>query len=583
MKTKLVNKPIHNNFVNELLKERGLTDEELNYFLNVPDDSALQDPTALDNIDEACQMFDKMINLGADDRICLVVDCDVDGFTSAAIFMKYYRHYNEDTNVMPIFHEGKGHGLADTYDTIVDAYNDYPNIKFVVLPDAGSNDYEYHEKLGEMGIYSLMLDHHIVEEDTKFSDYAVIVNNQPSKNYVNKDLCGAGVTWQFCRYCDRIYGKEFANQYMDLAALGIISDMMSMLSLENRYIVHTGLQNINNYYFQTICAKQSFSMGGKVNPTTVAFYVTPLINSLMRVGTMDEKKRCFLAFVDGHQMVECHKRGAAGTYEEVAVESTRECVNARSKQNRILDKVVEELEIKIAKYDLLENKILTVVLEDEDFPAELNGLCAMKLAAKYKRPTIVARLNNEGYIRGSSRGLNESALKSFKDFMNKSTLFEYTAGHDNACGISIAQANLDSFNDYANAELADVDFGESWYEINFERIAADTDIKDLIYDITGHEDIWGQGNPEPLIHIKDINITKNDVQIMGKNADTVKITKFGIAYMKFHAKEFIEELGKYPEVKLEVVGRANLNEWMGNFTSQIFISNYQIENDSLGF
>ena len=118
MKTKLVNKPIHNNFVNELLKERGLTDEELDYFLNVPDDSALQDPTALDNIDEACQMFDKMINLGADDRICLIVDCDVDGFTSAAIFMKYYRHYNEDTNVMPIFHEGKGHGLADTYETM---------------------------------------------------------------------------------------------------------------------------------------------------------------------------------------------------------------------------------------------------------------------------------------------------------------------------------------------------------------------------------------------------------------------------------------------------------------------------------
>lgn len=584
MKTKLVNKVIHGNFVNELLKERGLTDEELDYFLNVPDDSALQDPTALDNIDEACAMFDKMINLGADDRICLVVDCDVDGFTSAAIFMKYYRHYNEETNIMPIFHEGKGHGLADTYETIVDAYNDYPNIKFVVLPDAGSNDYEYHEKLGEMGIHSLMLDHHIVEEDTKFSDYAVIVNNQSSKNYVNKDLCGAGVTWQFCRYCDRIYEKEFANQYMDLAALGIISDMMSMLSLENRYIVHTGLQNINNYYFQTICAKQSFSMGGKVNPTTVAFYVTPLINSLMRVGTMDEKKRCFLAFVDGHQMVECHKRGAAGTYEEVAIESTRECVNARSKQNRILDKVVEELEIKIAKYDLLENKILTVVLEDEDFPAELNGLCAMKLAAKYKRPTIVARLNNEGYIRGSSRGLNESALKSFKDFMNQSTLFEYTAGHDNACGISIAQANLDSFNDYANTELADVDFGENWYEVNFERFAAESDMTFLISDIAEHEDIFGQGNPEPLIHVTDINVNKSDLAIIGKNADTVRIEKFGITYLKFHAKDMIEELKQYDfPIKLEVVGKANMNEWGGYYTPQIFINDYQISDNTLGF
>jgi hypothetical protein len=53
--------------------------------------------------------------------------------------------------------------------------------------------------------------------------------------------------------------------------------------------------------------------------------------------------------------------------------------------------------------------------------------------------------------------------------------------------------------------------------------------------------------------------------------------------MKFHAKEMLEELAKYNEVKLEVVGRANLNEWMGHYTSQIFISNYQIEDGSLGF
>ena len=86
-----------------------------------------------------------------------------------------------------------------------------------------------------------------------------------------------------------------------------------------------------------------------------------------------------------------------------------------------------------------------------------------------------------------------------------------------------------------------------------------------------------------MIHIKDINITSKDVQIMGKNSDTVKIEKFGVTYIKFHAKDFINELAKYDSIKLEVVGRANLNEWMGNFTPQIFITNYQIEDGSLGF
>ena len=68
------------------------------------------------------------------------------------------------------------------------------------------------------------------------------------------------------------------------------------------------------------------------------------------------------------------------------------------------------------RYSLLlyENKGLSVV--------------AMQLSAKYKKPTIIARLNNEGYVRGSSRGINNSELESFKDFMDSTGLFEYTAG-----------------------------------------------------------------------------------------------------------------------------------------------------------
>ena len=58
--------------------------------------------------------------------------------------------------------------------------------------------------------------------------------------------------------------------------------------------------------------------------------------------------------------------------------------------------MVAELEQKIFKYDLLENKILFVRLdEDYDYPQEVTGLAAMKLAAKYKRPTILSRKNDE--------------------------------------------------------------------------------------------------------------------------------------------------------------------------------------------
>ena len=376
MRCKLVNKDIRENYTNELLMERGLSPEELDYFLNVPDNSYLEDPILLDYLGQAWALFKNMIEADEHQTITVVVDSDVDGFTSAAIFIQYLRKFNKEVNIVPILHKGKGHGLSDTYEEVLETYPTY-----IILPDAGSNDYEYMEKIvssreeGDIIPQFLILDHHIVEPDTKFSSHAVIVNNQLSDDYKNKDLCGAGVTWQFCRYVDRCEGTNYADEFIDLAALGLISDMMSMLSLENRYIVHTGLANIKNYFFKALCEKQSFSMGGKVNPISVAFYITPLINAMIRAGAEDEKQRCFQAFIDGHAMVESHKRGAKGTYEEVAIESARECTNARAKQNRILDKAVEELEIKIAKHDLLSNKVLFVRLEEDDqFPPELNGL-----------------------------------------------------------------------------------------------------------------------------------------------------------------------------------------------------------------
>ena len=358
-------------------------------------------------------------------KIALIQDCDVDGITSASIIYLYLKEIKSNIEINYYIHNGKQHGLSDTYEKIIDN----APYDLCIIPDAGSNDYEYIEKLGEIGIQTLVLDHHIIEENTKISKYCIIVNNQASRKYHNKDLSGAGVTYQFCRALDNYLGRNEAYKYIDLAALGICADMMSALSEENQYFWHEGFTHINNFFFKTLCEKQEYSMGGKINPTTVAFYIVPMINAMIRVGTMDEKDRLFRAFINGEELVPSGKRGAKGTMEKVAIESARECTNAKVHQDKRKNEIVERLEIKIAKNDLLENKILFIRLDDDDdFPAELNGLVAMQLASKYNRPTIVARLNDEGYIRGSARGLNQSELASFKTFLNDTDLFEYTMG-----------------------------------------------------------------------------------------------------------------------------------------------------------
>ena len=45
----------------------------------------------------------------------------------------------------------------------------------------------------------------------------------------------------------------------------------------------------------------------------------------------------------------------------------------------------------------------------------------------------------------------------------------------------------------------------------------------------------------------------------------------------------IEELKQYGEIKINVVGRANLNEWNSVYTPQIQIENYEIKDNQYGF
>ena len=222
-----------------------------------------------------------------------------------------------------------------------------------------------------------------------------------------------------------------------------------------------------------------------------------------------------------------------------------------------------------------------IELNDEDnLNSSLNGLLAMRCAAKYNKPALVLRLGKDGYLRGSGRAVNNSKLPNLKDYLEGTGLFEYCAGHQGAFGSSIKESRIQDLVARANQELLQYDFGTTYYKVNFVRQSNASDIEDIIRDIDRYHPIYGQGCPEPLIVIKGITFNKDKVQIMGNNKDTIKIVCNGIAYMMFRAKDFINKIYNSPDdiVALDVVGRANLNEWRGVYTPQIFIDDYNMYN-----
>ena len=91
-----------------------------------------------------------------------------------------------------------------------------------------------------------------------------------------------------------------------------------------------------------------------------------------------------------------------------------------------------------------------------------------------------------------------------------------------------------------------------------------------------------QSNPEPVVCVEEILCSPRSIRIMGSNQDTLKIEYNGISYLKFRAKDLIEKINKYSadtQLSITVVGKPNLNEWMGRITPQMIIEDCEIKNN----
>ena len=84
----------------------------------------------------------------------------------------------------------------------------------------------------------IVLDHHAIDPKVPYDDYVCLVSSQ--REYDNPDLSGSGTVWKFCKYCDEQYLTDYADELVDLAAIGILADVMNVSEecYENRYIIN---------------------------------------------------------------------------------------------------------------------------------------------------------------------------------------------------------------------------------------------------------------------------------------------------------------------------------------------------------
>jgi single-stranded-DNA-specific exonuclease len=537
----------------------------------------------LDNIEKGAKLL--VSHIVQESKVFVIIDSDCDGYCSSALLINYLN------NLFPAFvqnnisyspHTGKQHGI------ILDMIPE--DVKLVIAPDSASSDYEQHEELAKRGIDVLVLDHH---EAPEVSQYACVINNQLC-DYANKALCGAAIVYKFCCYIDSLMKTSYADNYIDLVALALVADMMDLREYETKHLINAGLKNIANPYFKGMTIKNEYSLGGKVTPFGVAFYIAPYVNAVTRSGTMEEKIVLFESMLEfkAYEMIPSIKRGhKPGEMETRVEQACRNCTNIKNRQTKTRDASLEIIEQIIEEENLLENKILLIKLSGAQ-RTTLGGLIANQLMSIYQRPVLILSetehevldeqgklVTTEVWYEGSFRGPNVPGLESAKDFFEETGVAEYTAGHANAGGLGIKKDKIETFLKYCNNALQDFDFTPN-YKVDFLIEAKELERSKFdLYNLIEYDNIWGQEVQQPLIAVKDLVITKDYIQHM--KGTTLKIMTPGepdVSFIKFKVTEQEFETLCPPDlgcVTIDVIGVCERNSY--NDKPQIIIKDYYIK------
>ena len=556
--------------VEQVLVNRGIKFEDIPHYLNTTDTDILN-PNLIAHIKDGAKIL--VQHISQNDKIFIQIDSDCDGYTSAALLMNYlyclFPGFVQN-NIYYRVHEGKQHGL------IPDEIK--KEVQLVIAPDSSSNDYEEHEYLKSNGIDVLVIDHHEAE---RVSEYACVINNQLC-DYPTKSLCGVGMVYKFCQYLDELSGTAYADQFLDLVALGEVADMMSLRDFETKRLIEKGLKQIRNPYFRGAIQRDSFHFNDEITPIGVAFYIAPLVNATTRVGTQEEKLILFESMLDfkGYELIPSTKRGCKGQAETRVEQACRNCTNIKNRQTKIRDTSLEKIEQIIETQNLTKNKILLVQVEGTD--RNLTGLIANQLMSKYQKPTLLLNkiIHEDDSItwEGSGRGYDKSCFQNFREFCSNSGLVLYAEGHEGAFGCGIADENINKFISYSNDILKDFDFSPM-YMVDFICHVSDLRAKDIL-DIAALKPLWGKDVEEASLAIEGIKITANNISLMSKDRNpTLKITMpESISLIKFKSSE--EEYEKlYSEqgyVTINIVGKCERNIWNNNISPQIIIEDYEI-------
>jgi single-stranded-DNA-specific exonuclease len=572
-----------NELLDILLKNRGV--ENPKRLLNLKE-SDIHDGLLLANMDRGLNMLHWHIENNS--KIHIIYDVDVDGITSGTEIEDYILKINPNIIITHSMNENKIHGI------VLKNLEEY-DFDLLIVPDAGSSDTNQCKELTEIrDVDILILDHHDIEIN---NPYAIVINCKDGQ-YPNNTLSGAGVVYKFIKEYDKKYGYHFADDNLDLVAIGMVSDSMDLRDYETRYLSIEGLKNIQNNFMKQFIIKNKKEDDG-INFEFIGWKIAPSINAVTRIGTKEERLDLINAFLGKNETKQYQPRRKSKNdpKPDIVIQTLQECMvrestNIKARQDKLVTKSMEELIKIIDSKNLHKNKVIIVNATDI-LEKSFTGLVANKLTNIYKRPVIVLKqsntIDNEIIYGGSFRSYDLFPIVSFKDILKEIGTFEKLGGHDNAGGFKIKESKLQETVHKLNELFKDINI-EDVYLVDYEIPVGRLKEKHIL-QVGKWADIWGNTLKKPLFAVTDITLNTEDIQLLGEKRNFIKfektIGKNKITFVKKFANEEVYNQmimkshkglakAKSNKIKMDVIGEFVINKWNDDEYPQIEIIDFNV-------
>ena len=543
------------------LAARGVSEAAAPDYLAPTLKALLPDPSCFADMDRAATL---LVDAVQDGRPTVVfADYDVDGATSAALLVRWFRSLGRELGVYVPDRLTEGYGPSPAAFRRLKAQG----AQLVVTVDCGAAAHVALETAADIDLPVVVVDHHLMRPGQAPPAAALVNPNRPDCASGMGALAAAGVVFVLLAALNREARRRGLftparpepdlRAWLDLAALGAVCDVVPLTGLSRAFAVQ-GLKVMSRWENPGLAALMAAAgASGVATPFHAGFVLGPRINAGGRIGRADLGAR-LLATDDAEE-------AGALAAELDALNAERKAVEAQ---------VLAEADAQAQAQLAADPDAPVLVVAGQDWHPGVVGIVAGRLRERWRRPAVVIALDPAtGVGKGSGRSQPGVNLGRAVQAAFDAGLLLSGGGHAMAAGATTPPGGVEAFAAFLRARVA-ADLAGAAEEdlLELDALLSPAAADRALLDAFGRLQPFGAGAPEPMFAFADLTVTHASALRGGHvRAELASPEGAKLRAVAWRAAE--GELGRrlLAGGGLHVAGRLKADDWQGRCGVQLEI------------